>query len=152
MIFRLLAAAAVLAGLFFWGYSVGSTSKQRAWDLATAAQVKNQLTLAEYTRSVESALQLKIQEAQNAREVESAKSRRLAASLRAERDGLRNELAAFASGPSDDSLAACRERTAAATRVLESALRTSEECAGNAETLATDVRSLRAAWPVIKEK
>lgn len=147
-VIRLIVLGAVIAALVGFGYSSGSAAKQRAWDKEKAVLVKQRLAEVEQARQTEIALQLKVQKAQDAREIESAKSHRLAASLRAERDGLRNELTAFASGSPDDSLAACRERTAAATGVLENALRTSEECAENAEALATDVRSLRSAWPV----
>lgn len=141
-----------LTSLIGFGWAGGSSHKQKEWNLAKAAQIQAQLKESEHARQTETALQLKVQEAQNAREAESVKNRRIAAGLRAERDGLRDEIAAFASGSTSDTGDACRERATSLGILLEGALRTSEECANSAETLSGDVRSLRSAWPVIKGK
>ena len=72
--------------------------------------------------------------------------------VRDERDGLRNALVnRIATGgieASADSVQACRDRAESAGGLLVKALRVSQECAGDAEDLATGVRGLSAAWPV----
>jgi len=72
--------------------------------------------------------------------------------VRDERDGLRNALVnSISTGgveASADSVQACRDRAESAGGLLVKALRVSQECAGDAEDLATGVRGLSAAWPV----
>ena len=133
--------------LFGWGYSAGSASKQRAWDLATAAQVKAQLAATEAARATEQALQAKVKEANDARQAEKAKSERAAALLRAESDRLRSDIARFASAKPDDTAAACGERSATLGGLLETALRTSEDCAVEGERVAEELRAVLRAWP-----
>jgi len=74
--------------------------------------------------------------------------------VRDERDGLRNALVnRIATGgieASADSVQACRDRAESAGSLLVKALRVSQECAGDAEDLATGVRGLSAAWPVVQ--
>ena len=76
------------------------------------------------------------------------------AAVRDERDGLRNALVnSIATGnveASADSVQACRDRAESAGGLLVKALRVSQECAGDAEDLATGVRGLSAAWPVVQ--
>lgn len=84
-------------------------------------------------------------------ETERTNTRRALAALRDDRDRMRDELDAAARGrveESGDTLAACRERASTLGRLLGAALRTSEDCAGDAEDLAAGVRALRDAWPV----
>ena len=75
------------------------------------------------------------------------------AAVRDERDGLRNALVnSIATGnveASADSVQACRDRAETAGGLLVKALRTSQECAGDAEDLATGVRGLSDAWDAI---
>jgi hypothetical protein len=147
-ILRIAAPIAIAVGVFTWGYSAGSASTQRKWDLATAAQVKAQLAATEAARATEQALQIKVKEAEDARQQDNAKNARIASGLRADRDRLRDSIAGFASGPAEDSADACRNRAATLGNVLATALRSAEECAGAAESLANDVRTLQRAWPV----
>lgn len=90
-----------------------------------------------------------VQEAQRARETEIAASGRTADRLRVERDGLRLEIAAYASGRPDDSAAAGRDRAAALGVLLDDALRVAAACTDGAEQHATDVRTLLRGWPVM---
>jgi len=73
--------------------------------------------------------------------------------VRDERDGLRNALVnSISTGgveASADSVQACRDRAESAGGLLVKALRVSQECAGDAEDLATGVRGLSAAWDAI---
>jgi Protein of unknown function (DUF2514) len=147
-ILKLLWPVALAVAIFGFGYSVGGASKQRAWDLANARVVKEQLAQSEAARKVEEGLRKQVQEAQNAREAERARNQRIAAGLRDDRDRLRDELAKYASGPPADTTDACHDRAAALGGVLAEALRSGEECAEAAESLASDVRVLRSAWPV----
>jgi hypothetical protein len=67
-------------------------------------------------------------------------------------DRMREQLAAVASGgvsEDQDSIAACRARADAIGRVLGQALRTSEQCALDAEDLAAGDRALRNGWPEV---
>ena len=133
--------------LFAWGYSAGSASKQRAWDLATAAQVKAQLAAIEAARAAEQALQAKVKEANDARQAEKAKSERAAALLRAESDRLRSDIARFASAKPDDTAAACGERSATLGAVLDGVLSDYRACTESAESVAADLRAVMSAWP-----
>lgn len=134
-------------GVFAWGYSSGSASKQRAWDLATAAQVTAQVAASEAARAAEAAHEARIKEAQRARQTENSRNERIAADLRADADRLRGDIAAFAGGPAEDSIAACDGRAATLGELLGDALRTSQACAGQAEDLGGDLRSVLEAWP-----
>lgn len=105
-------------------------------------------------RELESALTATIRKAEHAQAVEKAESERVAAGLRAERDRLRDDIAAFAAGgrsPTEDTLAACRERAAALGALLEDGLQVQIDLAAAASTHAADVRALRASWPTSGE-
>jgi hypothetical protein len=104
--------------------------------------------------AIEATLNRLKEEAQNAINAAykaNANIRAAFAAVRVERDGLRSELAtAIATGgveASADTIQACRERAETAGVLLGKALRTSEECAGDAEDLAAGVRGLSASWP-----
>lgn len=146
-VLRILAPLLIALAVFAWGYSVGGASKQRAWDLATAAQVKAQLAATEAARATEQALQAKVQEAQRNGQLEKARSERAAALLRADADRLRSEFAAFIRGTPGEPIAACVERGEATGVVLVEAIRTSGEMAEAGEQCEADKRTLIAAWP-----
>jgi len=100
----------------------------------------------------EHAMQGKLKEAQDALSKEQASQRRVAADLqrtRLERDGLRDQVTAFAGGgqPADDSVTACRVRSEALGKLLVDGLRVQEDLASGAESASGDVRALLAAWP-----
>lgn len=67
-----------------------------------------------------------------------------AAALRADRDGLRGDIADYAAGraAAEDSLAACRERAATLGQLVEQGLRVQDELAAGAESAGADVRAL----------
>lgn len=102
-------------------------------------------------RQLEAAFTTAIREAERAQAFDKARSERLAAGLRTERDQLRDEIAAFAAGggsAADDSTAAARDRAAALGALLERALRVGAGHTAAAEEHAADVRGLLTAWPV----
>lgn len=148
MIARALAAALALSVA---GHAVQWWRLDSAQDEIAAVQagmVQAALIYAESARQIEQQHQQRISDAQQARETEQARSRRAADRLRTERDGLRDQIAAYATGPGDDTAAACGERAATLGVLLDDALRTAAACAAGAEQHATDVRTLRGAWPV----
>jgi hypothetical protein len=87
----------------------------------------------------------RVTEAQRARETELAAGRAVAAAAGRERERLRDEIAAYALGAPGDTAAASNQRAAELGGLLESALRTSEECARSAEIVAADARAMRDA-------
>ena len=146
-IFRILGPVLVALAVFAWGYSMGGASKQRAWDLATAAQVKAQLAATEAARAKEQALQAKVTEANNALTAERQKHARVAAALKLDAARLRDDISKFASGSPEESTAACRDRSATLGTVLESVLSDYRTCTTAAETHAADLRAVLDAWP-----
>lgn len=92
-------------------------------------------------------------EAESKRYEENQRNAATAADLartRLERNGLRDQLRAYATGPADpaaDSIAACRERAATAGRFVETGLPVQEELAGRAESCAADLRAVLRSWP-----
>lgn len=147
-ILRIAAPLVLAIGLFGWGYSAGAAGKQRAWDLAAAAQVKAQLAATEQARTAERALQLKVSEVERARQTDRARSARVAADMRAESDSLRSDIARFASGGTDDSGRPATGRAEQLGQLLDAALQTAGECAIRGENDAAIARGLLAAWPV----
>ena len=112
------------------------------------------LLLTDQYHVVEQQLNAKVQGAERARTIEQEKGAALAAEFtrtRLERDGLRDQVNAFAHGPttpSEDTLASCRQRAVALGHAVEDGLRVQEAIAGIAGTCATDLRAVLDAWPV----
>lgn len=102
------------------------------------------------TAAKEAAWEAQLKEAQRASDEQ---RKTLEARLAAERAGagkLRDQLAAAAAGgvpPGQDTVEACRERTAAFGDVLGEILPALAECTGAAEDHARGVRTLLGAWP-----
>lgn len=116
---------------------------KKATDAAIAATSKFRSLEQEYQRTKE--------EAEHARLADQAANARVIAGLTSQLRGVRDELAAYASGsrePTGDSLEACQRRARALGDVLGEALRVQDELAGDAETEAANARSVLAAWPV----
>lgn len=104
-------------------------------------------------RDTETWLRLRVDAAAKLLNDERSKNAKLLAdfrSVRDERDGLHQQLAAYSAGPaaSADTLPACRDRSNTLGDVLGQALRAAEECAGATETEAGNVRALLKAWPL----
>ena len=145
---RIVGPMVLAIGLYVYGYSSGKAAKQKDWDVAKAAQVLEQLKAVEKARVTEAAWATKLQDAQNARELDNKRNARIATGLRNELDGLRGDITTFARGPAEDSIRSCGERATGLGQLLGQALRTSEECAGRGEAVSADLRAVLAAWPV----
>jgi hypothetical protein len=101
-------------------------------------------------RALEASMQRQKEEAEHARQTELAANARVIAGLSAQLGGVRDELAAYASGsrePSGDSLPSCIRRAEALGAVLAESLRVQEELAADAEVANADTRALLSAWP-----
>jgi hypothetical protein len=96
------------------------------------------------------ALEAEKAKAENVRIIERVRTVRVADAADADLDRLRDDIAHYAVGlaAAEDSVAAARGRAEALGRLLEASLSAGAACARDAENLATDVRALRAAWPV----
>lgn len=103
-------------------------------------------------RAAEETMRLRVQGASRDIQTEqerTARVRRELAAARTERDGLRDQIGAFARGePTTDTAAACRQRAEALGALLDEALRAGEESAGDGESCEADKRGLLRAWPV----
>ena len=144
---KLLALGALVAALIGWGWVGGKASERKIWQLRKAAQVKTQLEATEHARIVEQALQAKVNDANTTLQSERTKHARIAAALKRDADGLRESIAKFASPRPGDSTTALSERCATTGNLLEAALRTSEACAIQGESVAADLRAVLGAWP-----
>lgn len=127
---------------------VAAVQKQMAEERA-AAQRKYQEAVAQ-VESLSAAMQQRKEKAEDVRIVERTRIVRVAADLDADVVRLRDDIASYAVGlaAAEDSLAAARGRAETLGRLLDEALRLGGQSALDAEQLATDVRTLRAAWPV----
>lgn len=100
---------------------------------------------------ITAALRQKVSESEATIRIERAKVSSLRASA-ADAGRLRSELAAYAAGgvkAGDDTLAACRGRADALAVVSEAALSDGSQCASDAEDLASSLRAMQRAWPVM---
>lgn len=138
---------------YFKGKTAGRAEVQRVLDQAVADHNAAAMSASEAYRRLEHENAVKLKGAQDALDKERAASSRIAADLRrtrTERDGLRDQISAYAAGGGDasaDSVAACRGRTAALGNLLDEALRASEESAADGERCEAGARALLEAWP-----
>ena len=138
---------------YFKGKAAGRAEVQRVLDQAVADHNAAAMSASEAYRRLEQEAQAKVKGAQDALDKERAASSRIAADLRrtrTERDGLRDQISAYAAGGGDasaDSVAAARERAATLGSLLDESMRVQEDLAVEAESLAASVRALRNAWP-----
>lgn len=124
--------------------------EQRDYSVERAQAAAKALIASEGYRLEERRMERIAREAEHAGKLESDRSARIAAGLRAERDGLRNDIAEFAAGrrAAEDTLAACRRDAAELGALLADALRREEDATRAAETHAGSTRTLLEAWPV----
>lgn len=123
---------------------------QAAWDAdkLQAEQVTRAGEARDRQREQDNAKRTEDAEAKHAQEI-AIRDARIAALL-ADRNRLRNEIAAYASGPADpaaDTLAAARERAEALGVLLGQADERAERDARELETLNAEKRLLLEAWP-----
>lgn len=147
--------SAVGAGLWAWSTRGDIAAKDKAAAIAfMQADAERRLNAANSRIS-----DLEQQDAQRIKESqdEQIKHRDEIASVQAalqrartERNGLRDQLASFASGGTaraDDTVAACHSRAETLGVLLDEALRSSEEGAGDGERCNADLRTVLDAWP-----
>lgn len=153
--------AAVLASAFTMGGT--ATYKLQSWRFGTEIQSlkaqhaqavadanKLALTASETYRREEQRLSANVKGAENVLKTETVKNAAIAASLRADNGRLRSAIAGFATGtssPTDNTSAACRDRSEKLGTLLESSLLTSEASAGDGESCESNVRALLSSWP-----
>ena len=147
-----LSVALIATGL--WGMHQKAKREAVTLEFAEYRAVANEAAAqaSEAYRRLEQALSAKVKEAQDALDKERKAHARIAADLqrtRTERDGLRDQIGAYAAAdPAADSVAACRQRAATLGEQLVAGLSVQEELAGRAETCASDLRAVLGAWPV----
>jgi hypothetical protein len=144
-------------GIWFKARSVylkqGRAEVQVVLDRAISEHNAAAMAASDAYRRLEQALNTRIQEAQDALLKERAASTQVVAALnraRTERNGLRDQINAYAAGSGragEDSVAACRDRAQALGSLLDEALRVGEESAGDGEQCEAGVRALLKAWP-----
>lgn len=144
---KALLVASIVAGFFGYGWTGGKASERKDWLAKEALQVKAQLAATEAARAKEQAWQFQLTEAQRNGQLEKDKAARVIASLRTERDGLRQSITAFTSARPDDTAEAYRQRCTATGSLLQEALRVSEACAADGEQVSADLRAVLSAWP-----
>lgn len=151
----MIGGAATIAGstiYYFKGKTAGRAEVQAVYDKAVAEHNAAAIKASEENRRKESELAAKVKGAEDALAKERTAASKIAADLRrarTERDGLRDQIGAFAGGGgvSEDTLSAARDRAATLGRLLDESLQLQEELAGDAEALASEVRALRQSWP-----
>lgn len=143
-----IACAALIGGA--WALAahfegIGSARVQADWDKDKAAHAAVDAAQNAKNRVLEQALAQATQEAVNARAATQVQVASTRAAFRADADGLRGKLADALSGrgTTEDSLAACQQRAAAAGGLLADGLQVQADLAGAAESLAADVRAVR---------
>lgn len=90
------------------------------------------------------------QDAQLKQHLEVARTLAALQRARTERDGLREQIASYATGGAAraaDTVAACHSRAEALGVLLDETLQTSEEGAADGEACNTDLGTVRNAWP-----
>jgi Flp pilus assembly protein TadB len=153
------AAALAMAALAGWQtYQRASDRAGHAADRAAWAEERQQAAtkaLADSTRyrAIETHLEDVRNEATHVLTQTRAELGARADAHRADADGLRKPIAAFAAGPANsgaaaDSAATCRADAATLGALLVDGVRLQGELAGAAEHHAAEVRSLLDAWPV----
>lgn len=138
----LIAGALALANHF---EGIGAARVQGEWDKAKAAQVIADAAQNAKNRALEQALAQRTQEVADVRAHEQVQVASTRAAFRADADRLRGSLSESlrSGGAAQDSLAACEQRAAAAGDLLGQGLQVQAELAGDAESLAADLRAVR---------
>ncbi|MDO9402028.1 MAG: DUF2514 family protein [Polaromonas sp.] len=147
---RVWAAVALAVGLaftHFTAYRSGKAVVRAEWTTEKLKQTEQLAAFNAESRRIEQRRQSLVTEALNA-----AKKREITAALdadrlRAERGGLRDDLAAARSQLSSASVASLRQRITALDSVFEQCTAELEGVAGYAQGLASDLRLMLDAWP-----
>ena len=149
--------AALIAAQLAWGshkFDQGvAKDKVRSDKVISGMVTEHEKNLAAANAKVESQNEINrmaLQGATRGQELERKRTSNQLAAVAADRGRMRDALAAAASGgveATGDTVAACRERASAFGRVLDETLQAGAQCAGDAEDLASGVRTLLTGWP-----
>jgi hypothetical protein len=145
-----------LAGSHWKAYKTGVSDDRQRSDLVISGMVNDAnerlLKANAATKAQTEALQATKERADRELQTERARNERRLADARATSDLVRDQLAEFARGKQsgDDTVQACRADAKALGVSLDTALRTSQECAGDAENESATARAVLEAWPVVK--
>lgn len=143
-----IALMAILLGVAAWwvnGYL--NRVEQRGYDRAVAEYNVKLLAAQEAARVKETALNAKLQEAQNAHTQRQSILQADAAATRTERDSLRHQLDAATASLSDASTASVRKYAATLADVFGQCTKRLEEMGGAAQGHASDSLMYQEAWP-----
>jgi len=148
------AVAAATAGATGWklnGWRLGAQIKTLETEHAQAVSDSEKLATAasETYRREEQRLNSKVKDAENVLSQTTASNARIADGLRSDNGRLRKSVADFAAGssPASDTVAAARDRAQSIGLLLDAALQTSEESAGDGESCESGLRAVLSAWP-----
>lgn len=157
LIAELVMVGAAVAGIGFIGARLEHNSMQvkldavqHAWDADRTKSAAAALDAQARYRTQESAWAKQLQEAQDASRKDREYLARIVAADRVERDSMRNQLTAYASGSrsaADDSVTACRSRAAILGQAVEDGLRVQSEMATAYGDLAIDYGTMFNGWP-----
>lgn len=145
--YRLAAALAFIAAVYFTGLVVGREQIQDKWDRVKAIQTQAALAAEAAARIKEQTLMNQLAEAQNAATERETKLRADYAAAHAAALGLRNILAGLRNGLPAATPDACRQTSATAIDLFGECTATVERLAAAADGHASDVKTLTDAWP-----
>lgn len=147
------AALVILIGLWAWGdkrEDDGRREVQAAWDDERATLANAAADAEAKHRAIEQEFARARQEASDAQATERRRNARAVAELSADRDRLRSDIEAYASGHglrAGDPIATCNDRATNLGRALDDALSAHATCVGTAADLSAGLRAMRDAWP-----
>lgn len=153
----LLAVSLAGAGILSWRLdtaqdALATEQLARAQERTALAQAAGDAQA--HYRLIEAAMQTVKDQADAAAQKERARLARTAAVHRAERDSLRQQIAAYAAGgggeATSDTLDACRARAAELGRAVDDGLRVQADMAEAFGALAVDYRALYVSWPKVR--
>lgn len=143
----LIASVVALSAAYMTGRVHGGEKVQATFDKYRAAQTTAALAQEKKYRAETDRMQGVANAAMVERQRASANHARVLAGVQSDADRMRNELDRYASGPADDTGAACRDRAAKLGDVLTRVLQDLENCSVGAESLSRDYRVLYDSWP-----
>lgn len=142
------AACAALAAILLISFNIWESKiESRGYDRAKSEYTQKALIATQAARARETELQTQLQVAQNEARKREADLAIAADSARAERDGLRDELASISDRLSRASADSLRKYAATASRILAECTNQLTEMARKADGHASDTLMLMQGWP-----
>lgn len=142
------AACSALAAIILISFNIWeSMIESRGYDRAKSEYTQKALIATQAARARETELQTQLQVAQNEARKREADLAIAADSARAERDGLRDELASISDRLSRASADSLRQYARTANAILQECTDRYSELAAKADRHASDTLMLKEAWP-----